>query len=106
MKKITFWNIKSKPRQGKFQYEEGIGCHKLSTIAKQQGYDTVVYQDHSFESNPGSINSISFLNLIEGQNIIAYSLLSNGIPLLEEMIRDTNGSKFLLKCLPLLSSQV
>lgn len=85
-KKVIFWNIKSKPRDKKYQHEEGLGCYKLSTLAKQQGYETVVYQDHSFEADPDKINDVTLLNLSRDQNIIAYSLLSNGVSLLEEMV--------------------
>jgi len=89
MKKIIFWNIKSKPKERKFQFEEGIGCYKLSTIAKEHGYETIVYQDHSFNSSAQLINDITCLEgLSPNTDIIAYSLLSNGVPLLEKIIAD------------------
>ncbi len=91
-KNIIFWNIKTEPDQGKFQFEEGIGAHKLSTIAKRQGYNTVIYQDHQFRASPEKIKEVTERSLSEGENIIAYSLLSNGLPLLKELVNNDTAA--------------
>lgn len=83
-KKIIFWGIKTEPNKGKFQFEEGIGVHKLSTIAREKGFGTIIYQDHQFEANPEKIVDITRAHL-DSDSIIAYSLLSDGIPLLKEL---------------------
>lgn len=86
-KKIIFWDIKTKPYHGKFQYEEGIGSHKLSTIAKKFGFETIILKDHQFGGDPIKIKKKTEKQLCSDENIIAYSLLSDGIPLFEELIR-------------------
>lgn len=88
MKRIVFWNIKNQPNTGKFQYEEGLGCYKLATIAKESGLDPIVFQDHQFNANSVEIKEITRQNLIPGKSVVAYSLLSNGLTLLEELIKN------------------
>jgi radical SAM superfamily enzyme YgiQ (UPF0313 family) len=83
--RIIFWSIKSRLNEGKFQYEEGIGPHKLSTLAKRQGYETIIFNDHQFGSNPDQIKRVTESNVNGGKTIVAYSLLSAGIPLLERI---------------------
>lgn len=89
-KKIIFWQIKNSPNERKFQYEEGIGAYKLSTIAKESGYETVVFQDHQFKANPEEIKKITESNSKGYNSIIAYSLLSNGVPLLKQLATRMN----------------
>ncbi len=85
-KKILFLSVKSSPKEGKFQYEEGIGPHKLSTLAKKLGYETLIVNDHQFQSDSQKIMEAIELESRDYETYLGISFLSNGTDLLKELI--------------------
>jgi len=89
---ILIIDVKCQINKSKLQFEEGVGPYKLATLAKRQGAEVRVFQDHLYDADPEKIAKI--IRTFENKRtILAFSLLTNGLPTMLEIIRLTADLK-------------
>jgi len=85
-KRVQFWTIAESEPSANEDLEEGIGPYLLATIAGRQGYSTSVHQASHYGCNARRITDQV---LAESPDILAFSIFSDGVRLLCEILSQT-----------------
>jgi len=91
--KVIFWSLSDSELPENFDTEEGIGTYKLSTIAREKGYDVESFQGNQFGCDAEAINQKTRESLSDN-GIIGISSFSTAKGILERLAKTDSFSRF------------